>query len=285
MAWRHRLKLAMRSFWSDPYLWIHLSGLAAFLLFLEGCLVGFAIGDPLLPVSLELILVAIIGIAPILWMQWQRPFYIFSLVAVTVKPEKLTDDQRRLLSLFKQPRNRILALIVPVVLVVVLRQVYGIAPIAAATLPFSPTWRPLGLMVAALSFLACNLFVQVPVSVASVMLTSESAFATTSPFPPEQIQQSFTLIGLRLNQIVPPIAPLLQRSDSSTERLETTQSPPARTNATPTSEASADVLGEDLWQEATPSTTDEATSDRAHATAESPPSSPDSTSVSEPEQP
>ena len=77
----------MRSFWSDPYLWVHLAGLAAVPIFLEICLIGFAVGDPLLPGWLELLLVAAIGSAPILWMQWQRPFYIFSLVGVALQPE------------------------------------------------------------------------------------------------------------------------------------------------------------------------------------------------------
>jgi hypothetical protein len=33
---------------------------------------------------LEVLLVAGLGIAPVLWMQWQRPFYIFSIVAIAL---------------------------------------------------------------------------------------------------------------------------------------------------------------------------------------------------------
>ncbi len=236
----------MRSFWSDPYLWIHLSGLAAFPLFLEGCLVGFSIGDPIFPVWLELFLVAVVGIAPVLWMQWQRPFYIFSLVAVTVKPERLTDEQRRLLTLFKLPRNRVLAIVASLALVVVLQKVYALAPIAAASLPFLPQVRLVGLLLAAIAFLACNLFVQVPVSVASVMLTSETKVGATAPYPLEQIQRGFTLLGLRLNQILPPVIP----PTKSLARTDSVKAPDATTPEAAQSPVEANSLASDLWTDA-----------------------------------
>lgn len=197
----------MRSFWTDPYLWIHLAGLAALPLFLEVCVVGFAIGDPVLPVWLELLLVAAVGTAPILWMQWQKPFYIFSTLVVALKPEQLTDDQRRLLTLFKSQRNRILAAIVAFSLILLLRQLYSASAIAATVVPFAVGWRLVGLIVAAIGFLGSNLFAQVPVSVAGVMLAEEAQFAATPPHPTETIRQSFTLLGLQVNQILPPVLP------------------------------------------------------------------------------
>ncbi len=225
----------MRSFWSDPYLWIHLAGLAAVPIFLELCLLGFAVGDPALPVWLELLLVSAIGIAPILWMQWQRPFYIFSLVAVALKPEQLTDDQRRLLTLFKSQRNQILAGVVSVLLFFVLYQVYRIAPIAAPVVPFPAGWRVLGLLLAGIAFLAANLFAQVPVNVLGVMLHSDSVFAATAPYPLEQIRSSFSLFGLQVTRILPPIvletppAPMVASSvaavEISTQELDDTTNP------------------------------------------------------------
>lgn len=196
----------MRSFWSDPYLWIHLSGLAALPILLELCLLGLAVGDPLLPPWLELFLVALLGIAPVLLMQWQRPFYIYSLVALTLKPEQLTTPQRTLLTLFRaQQGNRVPIILVPIVLVLILRQLYQVAPIAMGINPLPENARLLGLLVAALAFFGCNLFVQVPLSVVRVMLTSELKVAETEPYPVEKIPQDFTLIGLWLNQILPPI--------------------------------------------------------------------------------
>ncbi|MBW4582921.1 MAG: low-complexity tail membrane protein [Tildeniella nuda ZEHNDER 1965/U140] len=239
----------MRSFWSDPYLWIHLAGLAAFPLFLEGCLIGFALGDPFLPVWLELLLVAAIGVVPILWMQWQRPFYIFSLMAASVKPDALTDEQRRLLTLFKLPRNRILAVLVAIALLVVLEKIYDIAPIAVTSVSFLPASHGLGLLLAAAAFFACNLFVQVPMSVASVMLSSESAFATTRPHPLEDVRLSFTIIGLQLKQILPSVIPDVQPTLATA-----THSKPAEAAIEPfqsdsTSTDSADSLTNDMWSD------------------------------------
>jgi hypothetical protein len=200
----------MRSFWSDPYLWVHLSGIAALPIFLELCLLGLATGDPLLPPLLELFLIAAVGVAPVLWMQWQRPFYIFSVVALSVKPEQLADSQRQLLSLFKvQEKNRVPLILATVVLIAVLRQFYLLAPIATPVNPLPEDGRLVGLLVAALAFFGCNLFLQVPLSVARVMLTSESKFAETEPYPTAQIAQDFSIFGLKLNQLLPPIQPEL----------------------------------------------------------------------------
>ncbi len=193
----------MRSFWSDPYLWIHLAGLAALPIWLELCFLGLAVGDPIFSVWLELAFVAIAGIVPILWMQWQRPFYIFSLLAIALKPEKLTLSQRQLLTRFKSTQNRLLAVMVAILLAIVLRQLYVLAPIAAAVAPFSIESRGLGLLLAAIAFLGSNLFLQVPISVASVMLTTDSAFASTDPYPLEQIAQDFTSLGLPVSQLLP----------------------------------------------------------------------------------
>ena len=195
----------MRAFWSDPYLWIHAAGLAAVPLCLVICLLGLAGGDPLLPIWLELGLVAIVGIAPIVWMQWQRPFYIFSLVAVAIKPERLTDDQRRLLTLFKTRRSPVWIGLGALVMLVLLKQLYWMAPIAADITPFAG--RALGLSVAAIAFLAGNLFLQVPLSVGRVMLVSDQEFAATQPFAVEQILSAFSVLGLPANQIVPPLIP------------------------------------------------------------------------------
>ncbi|MBW4522872.1 MAG: low-complexity tail membrane protein [Scytolyngbya sp. HA4215-MV1] len=206
----------MRSFWSDPYLWVHLSGLAALPVFLELCLLGLATGDPLLPPMVEVALVALIGVTPVLWMQWQRPFSIFSLIAITLKSEHLTAEQRQLLSLFKaQQANRIPIILAAVGLIAILWGVYGIAPIAAAVNPFPPDGRLIGLGVAGIAFFGCNLFLQVPLSVVRVLLTSEEKFAATAPYAIEKVAQDFTLLGLPVNRILPPmqVAPQPVKSD------------------------------------------------------------------------
>ena len=203
----------MPSFRSEPILWIHVAGLAALPIFLELCLLGLAVGDPLLPVWLDLFIVAAIGVVPVLWMQLSRPFYIFAILAIALKQEQLTSQQRQILSLINTRLNRVLAVLAAVFLVGVLWQLYRVAPIAAAVAPFPPEWRGLGLLLAGLAFLASNVFLQIPVSVARVFVTSETEFAATEPYPLEKIPPDFTIVGLQVNQILPQLADTVKTED------------------------------------------------------------------------
>jgi len=193
----------MRSFWTEPFLWIHLAGIAALPLALELVWLGLAVGDPILPIWLELLLLAAVGILPVLWMQLTRPFDIFSILILAMKPEQLTQEQRRLLSLFKTKTNSLVTIAAAVFMLWVLWQIYRVAPVAATVAPFAPRWRIVGLLWAGLAFLVSNLFLQVPLSVAQVLLTSESEFAATEPYPVEKTPQDFTIPGVRVNQILP----------------------------------------------------------------------------------
>ncbi|MEG4799956.1 low-complexity tail membrane protein [Microcoleus sp. ARI1-B5] len=196
----------MRSFWSDPFLWIHLSGAAALPIFLGLCLLGLAVGSPMLPVWLEVFIVAVAGIAPVLWMQWFRPFYIFSILVVAVKPQNLTSLQQRILARFKTKLNQGVALFVAVLLAVILWQLYRFAPLAATVAPFPPSWRWAGLLLAASAFLASNLFLQVSASVMAVLLTPESEFAATKPHVLEKIRQDFTIAPWPCDRLLPALA-------------------------------------------------------------------------------
>lgn len=193
----------MRSFWSEPFLWIHLAGVAALPIFLGLCLLGLAVGAPLLPVWLEVFLVGAAGIGPVLWMQWFRPFYIFSILVVAVKPQNLSNAQQRILLGFKSRLNQGLALFVAIVLAVILWQLYRFAPLAAGVTPFPPQWRLAGLLLAAFAFLASNLFLQVPASVIAVLLRPESDFAAIQPDVLEKIGQDFTIAGWQVDRILP----------------------------------------------------------------------------------
>lgn len=239
-----RRTLTMRSFWFDPYLWVHLAGLATVPLWLEICLLGLAVGDPILPSWLELFLVGTIGVAPILWMQWQRPFNIFSLLVLALKPENLTEDQRRLLTLFQAQRNRFLAVGAAIVALFILRQIYYIAPVATATTPFGSSGRLVGLLIAAIAFLGANLFLQVPVAVLSVLGTSESVFAATLPYPTDQIGPSFTFLGFPVNQVLPPLT-----IDKTPKAATVSTSPAPNSIATEAISTHPDAvdLAEDPW--------------------------------------
>jgi hypothetical protein len=187
-------------------LWIHLSGAAALPIFLGLCLLGLAVGSPLLPVWLEMFLVAVAGIVPVLWMQWFRPFYIFSILVVAVKPQNLTSLQQRILTRFKTKLNQGIALFVAVLLAVILWQLYRFAPLAASVAPFPPSWRWAGLLLAASAFLASNLFLQVSASVMAVLLTPESEFAATKPYVLEKIRQDFTIAPWQVDRLLPALA-------------------------------------------------------------------------------
>ncbi|PPS45433.1 low-complexity tail membrane protein [Chroococcidiopsis sp. TS-821] len=192
------------SFRSEPILWIHLSGLAAVPLCLDACLLGLAVGDPVFPVWLEVSLVAAIGVVPVVWMQVQRPFYIFAVLAIALKQEKLTIQQRQILSLINTRASKVLAILTAVLLVTVLWQLYQTAPMVALSL-LPREWRIVGLLLAGCSFAFANLFFQIPVSVMRVLVTSDAEFAVIKPYPQEKIAPDFTILGLQVNQLLPKL--------------------------------------------------------------------------------
>ncbi len=194
-------KASTPRFWDDPFLWIHLAGLAALPLGLGLCALGLAVGEPLLPVELELLLVTALGVAPILWMQWYRPFDIFSILVVCLRPEVLSDDQRRVLRLFKTPAARVLTVVGALLMVVLLRRLYALSPLLAELAPLPAGLRLVGLLLAGVGFLVANLFLQVPLSVVRVLAVSQSRFETTEPYPLAQVAADFTLLGLRVGQL------------------------------------------------------------------------------------
>jgi hypothetical protein len=202
----------MSSFRSEPFLWIHLVGIAILPLWLELVWLGLAIGVPLPVDWLELVVVGAIAIVPVLGMQLLRPFDIFSILVVSLQPEQLTTEQRKILTLFKTNKQKLLSLGAAALMVFVLWQLYRLAPLAAGAASFAPQWRILGLVLATSAFLASNLFLQVPVSVLGALTNSEQQFAVTPPYPLEQIEQQFTIPGLKAKQILP-----VQISESTTE--------------------------------------------------------------------
>ncbi|MEC4986386.1 MAG: low-complexity tail membrane protein [Oscillatoria sp. PMC 1068.18] len=195
----------MQSFKSEPFLWIHLAGLAVLPLTLELVWLSLAVGDPVLPFWLELFFLAIVAIAPIAVMQWYRPFDIFSVLIVSLQPQQLTEKQRKILRLFKTPKHRVFTLVGAILMFLLLWQIYRYAPAAATVALFPPQWRIVALLVAAFAFLLSNLFLQVPISVLSVLLTSQAEYEATEAIAQSQISQEFTVPGLRVQKILPTL--------------------------------------------------------------------------------
>jgi len=188
------------SFRTDPYLWIHFAGWGALPLCLLGAWLGLAAGGPVLPGAAELWAIAAVGALPWLWLQWQRPFDIFSVLVLAVKPEELTQQQRQILRAFKRPSQRLLALLATGLLLWGFWQLVRWAPLAAGVLPVGH-WT--GVAIAAIAFLLANLFAQVPLSAAGVLLTSEQTLAALEPYPVEHIARDFFVPGLRVKRVLP----------------------------------------------------------------------------------
>ena len=196
----------MTPFRRDPYLWIHLAGLATLPLWLDFCLASLAVGNPVIPSWIELGGVGLMGSAPIFWMQWQRPFYIFSLLVIAIQPDTLSEDRRRLLSLQRHWSSRLSVLVSRIGLLLGLAFLYQLAPIAVATTPFSGQSPLVSWLICALSFLFANLFVQVPATVVPLLLTSGKKLSQAQPYESASILKDFTVIGLRVPRILPELA-------------------------------------------------------------------------------
>ncbi|MEO1340455.1 MAG: low-complexity tail membrane protein, partial [Cyanobacteria bacterium J06635_13] len=92
---------------SELFLWIHLGGIVMFPLFLVITLVGLCTGERYSYV-IELSLLVLIAIVPILLMQLYRPFNIFSVLFLSLKPENLTENQRKILVRFQTKQQKLL---------------------------------------------------------------------------------------------------------------------------------------------------------------------------------
>jgi hypothetical protein len=195
----------MKPWRCDPYLWVHLAGLATVPLWIDLCLLGLAVGNPTLP-ALELGVMVALGLLPVLVMQLWQPFYIFCLPGLVVRPGALEDDQRRLLSQFRCLRVRLGALLVPIPLVWALVKLYPLAFLAREMTPFYDWGRLGGLAIAVLGFFLANLFLQVSLAVLQVLVTPDRRFQQVLPYPIDRVAADFRLIGLPVGKILPAVA-------------------------------------------------------------------------------
>jgi len=181
-------------------LWIHLAGIAIFPALVGATFFSLAVGDSF-PYWFELPLLIAIAILPILLMQLLRPFDIFSVLIVSLKPESLNEEQRKILALFQTPKQKLLSLITAVIMLLLLWLLYRLSPLAIGMVDFLPQWRILGLAIAGGAFLGSNLFLQIPLSVLLVLLTKEAKFTQTQPNSLEKIEQNFTVPGIKVSKM------------------------------------------------------------------------------------
>lgn len=232
----------MRSSWSEPYLWVHLAGVAAVPICLELCVIGLAASETKLPAALVWPIVALIGLTPIAWMQWQRPFCIFSLTPFVLQPNQLSEPQRRLLRRFKAPIGRGITIAMGLVAFGLLVWIQQWVPFATQLASLVPAGALGGLGLAAIGFLLSHLFLQVPASVLAVLLTPEAKIQTAEPYPVNAIRREFSLIGIPIKQILPPVTPAIalvpptQQPSTQVKPAAKSPSPPAAppSSASPT---------------------------------------------------
>lgn len=186
---------------SEPFLWIHLLGIAVFPICLGVTIAGLSIGDSY-SFSLELGLLGSTTILPILLMQLIRPFDIFSVLFLSLKPECLNDRQKTILSLFKRFRQKLWSAIAAGLAALLLYLLYDLSPLGIGLVDFFPQQRIIGLIIAAFGFFAANLFLQIPLSVLLVLLSKQTELAKTNPYSQDQIQQDFTTFGLKTARIL-----------------------------------------------------------------------------------
>lgn len=186
---------------SEPFLWIHLAGIAVFPIFVGITSIGLGIGDSY-PFWLELPLLIAIAIVPIFWMQFSRPFDIFSVLFLCLRFECLSDRQKKILSLFKTFRQKLISAIAAVVMMLLLWLLYRLSPLNVSIIGFLPQQRILGLSIAGLGFFASNLFLQIPLSVLLVLSTKADRLAKTMPYAENKISQDFTMIGIKISKIL-----------------------------------------------------------------------------------
>jgi len=187
----------------EPYLWLHFAGLAILPLWLELVWLGLAAGKPIFPLPIELAIIAVVGTLPITLMQWTRPFDIFSILMLSIQPDQLSDPQRQLLQAFKTTRHRLLCGLGAIALLVGLWVLARYAPLVSPVTPFPNRW--LGLSVAAIAFLASNLFLQVPLSVLGIFFTRGDQLTQLPAIPPEEIASKYFVPGFRVKKILPTI--------------------------------------------------------------------------------
>ncbi|MEO0925061.1 MAG: low-complexity tail membrane protein [Cyanobacteria bacterium J06643_13] len=186
---------------SELFLWIHLGGIIMFPLFLTITLVGLCTGERYSYV-IELPLLVLIAIVPILLMQLYRPFNIFSVLFLSLKPETLTENQKKILVRFQTKQQKLLSAIAAILMLISLGFLYILAPtFSNIDILFLPRNRALGLAIAIIAFLGSNLFLQIPLSALQVLSTKESELAQTQACTSEEIARNFTTLGFWVKRI------------------------------------------------------------------------------------
>ena len=186
----------------NRYLWVHFFALAWVPLLLDFCLWGLAsaraaFGYPS-AYGLQFWLVVLLCVGLPLWMQVARPFYIFSLPPLALRPSRLTREQKRELTVLTSWQIKALAGVVAVFSVWLLAQLYEKATVVRSTIPLGSAGA--GFITAVVTFFLACLFMQIGVSAARSLLVSPSALKRVAPYEGD-VAKSFLIAGLRVDKL------------------------------------------------------------------------------------
>jgi hypothetical protein len=212
---------------NHPFIWGNIAFLAGVPWLLALSMAGLAVGDPVFPTWLEIFLLGFPAIAAVVWLQWQQPFSPFSLWFLVKPSERLSEDERRVLTLVKQQRNGWyvtgwVAIAVAFVISAIFCKLYIAAPLAQAIAPFPEGLRLFGIIWAEICFLLSNVLLQSGVSALRIKLTAESEITSLQPFAIEKIKNNFTNIGWQAPQLLKffeeaPISETVEEKDAPQE--------------------------------------------------------------------
>ena len=234
---------------TDPFLWCHLAALAAVPIGLEGGLLGLAVGDPLLPANLDCLFVGLLGTVPLLALQWFRPIYPFSIPLVSLRPAYLSPSQLQVLTLAQGVGAKGVALAGAALGLVLLRLTYQWAPIAAEVVPVDG--RLVGLSLAIAAFFFTNLWLQMGLLAAALLVAPGDMVDNATPFPIDAINRGFLRWGVPLRSILPMVGtpeastPMATEEEGTAEQNSDVASPVAEEMSSPSSEDSPLLETED----------------------------------------
>jgi hypothetical protein len=225
----------------DPFLWFHVATIAAVPLTLVLSMLGLAVGDPVFPGWLEILLLGLPPIALSVWLQYSQPIFPYSLWLKHRPADKLEDMQLRVLSLSKSYASGWVAIVVGVFLYVVFRQLYITAPLASAMTFLPAALRLVGVLWALVFFTVSAFLLQVGIAAARILVMPATEFMAAPPFDPADVAKGFLVLGQRSPQLFESALVALpgerQMESTTVELLEPPYGDAQATTTTPTAAA------------------------------------------------
>lgn len=189
----------------DPYLWLHLVGLATLPLTLSLMAIALAWGIPF-PFSVaELVLIVLVGGIPVWVLQILRPWQPFGFLIFQIPPERMDERQKKILRLIQGTRQPVLNAVGAVFMVILLWQIAHYSPLATGMTEGLWQWRIFGLLGAIAGFFLSNVSLQMSITLLPTLFLSEQTVREIDPHPNVSIRRDFACWGLSMGQLFPSV--------------------------------------------------------------------------------